>query len=155
MQSVSRLPTFCSQSAPYRPNTDRPEPSVSSSSPIREVDCSRVRLSSFMLNHLFPTDTLIIFSTRDHLSFRFIGIPYANPFARVSHSIPYTSHHQWTCLWAPLRPRQCRLGGLSLHAFPPRKHQEQETQARAFLYTRRRFYRRPGRRRNLRQRNHG
>jgi len=75
---------------PYRLNTQTdPNPAFQVPSPIREVDYSRVRLQSFMLNRLLPTDTLIIFSTRDHLSFRFIGIPYANPFARFWYSTLY------------------------------------------------------------------
>ena len=52
--------------------------------------CSQARLQSFMLNRSLQADTLIIFSTRDHLSFRFIGIPHTNPFARFSYSTPYT-----------------------------------------------------------------
>ncbi|KAF8148877.1 cholinesterase [Crassisporium funariophilum] len=62
----TQLPTFCSQSAPYRQNT--------------ETD------SSAQFQVQVQTKKLNIIGTRDHLSFRFIGIPYADPFQRFSYS---------------------------------------------------------------------
>ncbi|KAH9479073.1 Para-nitrobenzyl esterase [Psilocybe cubensis] len=73
LQSVpcnSRFPTFCSQSSPYRRNTDvDPDPKF------------RVQVKS---------KKLTIVGTRDHLSFRFLGIPYADPFERFSYSKLYS-----------------------------------------------------------------
>ncbi|KAH7929551.1 alpha/beta-hydrolase [Leucogyrophana mollusca] len=66
-----QLPAFCSQSAPYRPNTD--------------TDMStqyQVQVSS---------GNLTVLGTRDHLSFRFIGIPYADPYERFTYSSVYSS----------------------------------------------------------------
>ncbi|EIW80188.1 cholinesterase [Coniophora puteana RWD-64-598 SS2] len=72
MQSVScdeTLPAFCAQSAPYRPNNE------TDMSPAYYVEATSG-------NYTFT-------GTRDHLSFRFIGIPYADPFERWTYSAVY------------------------------------------------------------------
>ncbi|KAF9234816.1 Alpha/Beta hydrolase protein [Melanogaster broomeanus] len=75
---VEEFPAFCSQSAPYRPNT--------------ETDMNtqyHVEVSS---------GNLTVLGTRDHLSFRFIGIPYADPFERWTYSNVYSSAGNITAL---------------------------------------------------------
>ncbi|CAA7270608.1 unnamed protein product [Cyclocybe aegerita] len=67
----SRLPAFCSQSAPYRRNTATDQ-----------SERFRVQVQS-------EKSTFV--GTRDALSFRFVGIPYAAPFARFSYSTPYNA----------------------------------------------------------------
>ncbi|KAJ2915741.1 hypothetical protein MD484_g4690, partial [Candolleomyces efflorescens] len=65
----SKLQPLCSQSAPYRRNTATdPNPTF------------QVQVKS---------KALTVVGTRDHLSFRFLGIPYANPFQRFSYSQVY------------------------------------------------------------------
>ncbi|KAG9312339.1 Alpha/Beta hydrolase protein [Chiua virens] len=81
MQIVScteELPVFCSQSAPYRPNTD--------------TDMS----SKYQVE--VPSGNNTFLGTRDHLSFRFIGIPYADPFERWTYSNVYSSAGNITAL---------------------------------------------------------
>ncbi|KIJ63492.1 hypothetical protein HYDPIDRAFT_175891 [Hydnomerulius pinastri MD-312] len=68
---TEQLPAFCSQSAPYRPNTD--------------TDMS----TQYQLE--VPSGNITVLGTRDHLSFRFIGIPYADPFERWTYSNVYSS----------------------------------------------------------------
>ncbi|EIW80191.1 cholinesterase [Coniophora puteana RWD-64-598 SS2] len=63
------LPAFCAQSAPYEPNT--------------ETDMS----SAYYVETTSGDYTFT--GTRDHLSFRFIGIPYADPFERWTYSSVY------------------------------------------------------------------
>ncbi|TFK32362.1 Alpha/Beta hydrolase protein [Crucibulum laeve] len=60
------LPALCSQSAPYRPNT------ATDMNPQFQVEVKSKKLT--------------VLGTRDHLSFRFIGIPYADPFERFTYS---------------------------------------------------------------------
>ncbi|KAF9003261.1 Alpha/Beta hydrolase protein [Cyathus striatus] len=62
----ARLPAFCSQAAPFRPNTQ------TDLSPQFQVQVKSKKLT--------------VLGTRDHLSFRFIGIPYADPFERFAYS---------------------------------------------------------------------
>ncbi|KAG6919773.1 hypothetical protein DXG01_001612 [Tephrocybe rancida] len=73
LQSVpcnGHYPVFCSQSAPYRRNNDiDPNPDF------------QVQVSS---------KKLTVIGTRDHMSFRFLGIPFADPFQRFSYSKPYS-----------------------------------------------------------------
>ncbi|KAF8999155.1 Alpha/Beta hydrolase protein [Cyathus striatus] len=66
-----RLPALCSQSAPFRPNT--------------QTDLS----PQFQLQ--VQSKKLTLLGTRDHLSFRFIGIPYADPFERFTYSKVFSS----------------------------------------------------------------
>ncbi|KAF8875886.1 Carboxylesterase family-domain-containing protein [Gymnopilus junonius] len=74
IQSVrcsTELPAFCSQSAPFRPNTNvDPNPNF------------HVQVKS---------KKLTVLGTRDALSFRFIGIPYADPFERFTYSKVFSS----------------------------------------------------------------
>ncbi|KAJ2933338.1 hypothetical protein H1R20_g3769, partial [Candolleomyces eurysporus] len=65
----SRLQPLCSQSAPYRRNT------ATDPNPAYQVQVK--------------SKALTIVGTRDHLSFRFLGIPYASPFQRFSYSQVY------------------------------------------------------------------
>ncbi|EGO26061.1 hypothetical protein SERLADRAFT_435908 [Serpula lacrymans var. lacrymans S7.9] len=73
-----KLPAFCSQSAPYRPNTD------TDLSPDYYIQVN--------------SGSLEVLGTRDHLSFRFIGIPYADPFERFTYSSVYSSPGNLTAL---------------------------------------------------------
>ncbi|PPR03313.1 hypothetical protein CVT26_007787 [Gymnopilus dilepis] len=74
IQSVgcdSLLPAFCSQSAPFRPNTNiDPNPNF------------HVQVQSKKLS---------VLGTRDALTFRFVGIPYADPFERFTYSKLFSS----------------------------------------------------------------
>ncbi|PPQ97238.1 hypothetical protein CVT26_000764 [Gymnopilus dilepis] len=74
IQSVrcdTELPAFCSQTAPFRPNTNvDPNPNF------------HVQVKS---------KKLTVLGTRDALSFRFIGIPYADPFERFTYSKVFSS----------------------------------------------------------------
>ncbi|KAF9526696.1 cholinesterase [Crepidotus variabilis] len=65
------LPTFCSQSAPYRPNTN-----------VDQNPAYQVQLQS---------QSITFIGNRDHLTFRFLGIPFANPVQRFAYSTPYTA----------------------------------------------------------------
>ncbi|KAF9531081.1 cholinesterase [Crepidotus variabilis] len=67
----SKLPALCSQSAPYKVS------SQTDPSPVYQVQVQSKKATYV--------------GTRDHLSFRFIGIPYANPFKRYEYSKPYTA----------------------------------------------------------------
>lgn len=65
----------------------RPRSQVSSTGSIKEVNCCRVRFLNPTLIAPRPTSSI---RTRDHLSFRFLGIPYADPFERFSYSKLYS-----------------------------------------------------------------
>ncbi|KAF9234807.1 Alpha/Beta hydrolase protein [Melanogaster broomeanus] len=82
---VEELPAFCSQSAPYRPNT--------------ETDMNtQYHVASVVGESHRPGLFIVVSSTRDHLSFRFIGIPYADPFERWTYSKVYSSAGNVTAL---------------------------------------------------------
>ncbi|KAF9526700.1 cholinesterase [Crepidotus variabilis] len=72
------LPTFCSQQAPYRPNTNVDQ------NPAFEFQVQ--------------SGNITFVGNRDHLSFRFLGIPYANPVQRFAYSNPYTTSTPVTLL---------------------------------------------------------
>ncbi|PPQ86200.1 hypothetical protein CVT25_006905 [Psilocybe cyanescens] len=66
-----RLPALCTQSAPHKRNI--------------ETDLSpqfQVKVKSKGLS---------VIGTRDHLSFRFLGIPFADPFTRFTYSKPFST----------------------------------------------------------------
>ncbi|KAF9555615.1 alpha/beta-hydrolase [Agrocybe pediades] len=73
LQSVpcdSQFPVFCSQSAPYRRNVETDQ------NPAFQVQVKSKKLT--------------VVGTRDALSFRFLGIPFADPFQRFSYSKPFS-----------------------------------------------------------------
>lgn len=84
-----RLQPLCSQSAPYRRNTDtdlNPAFHVKvKSKQLTVTGYASIISLPFRLTNPFNR-------TRDHLSFRFLGIPYANPVERFAYSQVYNKN---------------------------------------------------------------